>query len=59
MGGMHIYFPDFVLSVDTSIDCHLNYHPIRHSAALSELHYVQPWCVLKSLYASQAITATN
>ena len=42
--GMHVYFPGVVLSMDTSINCHLSYRPIGKSAPLSTLHYVQPRC---------------
>ncbi len=42
--GMHVYFPGFVLNVDTSTDCHLTYQPLDKSAPLSTLHYVQPHC---------------
>jgi hypothetical protein len=49
--GMLVYFPTFVLSVDTSMDCHLSYEPLGHSAPLSTLHYVQPRCAL-TLYPS-------
>ncbi len=49
--GMLVYFPTFVLLVDTSRDCHLSYEPLGHSASLSTLHYVQPWCAL-TLYPS-------
>ncbi len=40
--GMLVYFPSFVLSVDTSSDCTLSYEPLGQSAPLSTLHYVQP-----------------
>jgi hypothetical protein len=33
-----------VLTVDTSLDCHLSYEPLGKTAALSLLHYVQPRC---------------
>jgi hypothetical protein len=40
--GIMVYFPTFVLSVDTSSDCHLSYEPFGRSAPLDTLHYVQP-----------------
>jgi hypothetical protein len=40
-GGILVYFPTFILSVNTSKDC--------HSASLNTLHYVQPHCA-PSLY---------
>jgi hypothetical protein len=42
--GLHVYFPGVVLTVDTSLDCHLAYRPLRKTAPLSSLHYVQPSC---------------
>ena len=41
---MLVYFPAFVLSVDTSSDCHLSYNPLGRSALLDTLQYVQPRC---------------
>ena len=41
---MLVYFPAFVLSVDTSSDCHLSYKPLGRSALLDTLQYVQPRC---------------
>ena len=46
MGGMFVYFPTFVLKVDTSVDCHLDYQHMGRSLALSDLDYVQPRCEL-------------
>jgi hypothetical protein len=40
--GMYIFFQTFILEVDTSTDCHLQYEPIGHSAKLADLDYVQP-----------------
>ena len=40
--GFLIYFPTYVLSVDTAMDCHLSFDPLGHSAPLNTLHYVQP-----------------
>ena len=40
--GFLVYFPDFVLSVDTAGESHLSFDPLGHSAPLSTLHYVQP-----------------
>jgi hypothetical protein len=42
--GIHVYFPTFVLLVDTSKDCHLAYKPLGRSTPLKTLHYVQPCC---------------
>jgi hypothetical protein len=40
--GFLVYFPDFVLSVDTAVDSHLSFDPLSRLAPLSTLHYVQP-----------------
>jgi hypothetical protein len=40
--GMMVYSPTFVLSADTSSDCHLSYEPLGCLAPLDTLHYVQP-----------------
>jgi hypothetical protein len=42
--GILVYFPTFVLSVDTSKDCHLAYELLGWSAPIDTLHYVQPLC---------------
>jgi hypothetical protein len=39
--GFLVYFPTFVLSVDTAVDCHLSFDRLSHSAPLHTLHYVQ------------------
>jgi hypothetical protein len=54
---MLVYFPTFVLSVDTSTNCHLSYEPIGCSAPLSTLHYVQPQCD-PTLYPSEVSPST-
>jgi hypothetical protein len=38
--GMLLYFLTFVLTVDTSSDCHLSYEPLGCCAPLDILHYV-------------------
>ncbi len=55
--GMLVYFPTFVLSVDTSTNCHLSYEPLSCSAPLSTLHYVQPRCA-PTLYPSEVSPST-
>jgi hypothetical protein len=42
--GILVWFPTFVLLVDTSKDCHLTYKSSGWSASLELLHYVQPRC---------------
>ncbi len=50
--GILVYFPTFVLTVDTSKDCHLIFESLGRLALLDSLHYVQPRCV-PSLYPSE------
>jgi hypothetical protein len=50
--GMLVYFPNFVLLVDTSSDCHLAHEPLGTAAPLDTLHYIQPWRP-PSLYLSK------
>ena len=56
--GMLVYFPSFVLSVDTSSDCHLSYEPLGSLASLESLHYVQQRCS-PSLYPSELTALHN
>jgi hypothetical protein len=42
--GFLVYFPTFVLSVDTAVDCHLSFDTLSHSSLLHTLHYIQPRC---------------
>ncbi len=50
--GMLVYFPWFVLLVDTLLDCHLSNKPLGRVALLDTLHYVQ-LCCPPSLYPSE------
>ncbi len=43
--GFLVYFLTFVLSVHTSVDCHLSFEPLSSSAPLDTLHYAQPRCI--------------
>ena len=56
--GLLVYFPSFVLSVDTSSDCHLSYEPLGSGASLDSLHYVQRRCS-PSLYPSELNASRN
>ena len=59
MGGIYVYFPTFLLEVDTSSDCHLGYSPLGVTVSLQDLHYVQPRCAHKSPPAPQAAASTS
>ena len=54
--GMHIFFPTFILEVDTATNCHLQYEPIGRSTCLPNLHYVQPKRVMDKLSSATAAT---
>ena len=40
--GMYVFFPSFIVEVDTATDCHLSYMALGRSTTLSSLDYVQP-----------------
>jgi hypothetical protein len=40
--GMYVFFPSFILEVDTTVDCHLSYESLGRLASLSSFNYVQP-----------------
>jgi hypothetical protein len=40
--GFYMYFPMFIIKVDTATNCHLHYAPVGCSAGLPEPDYVQP-----------------
>jgi hypothetical protein len=55
--GILVYFPTFVLTVDTSKDCHLVFESLGCLTSLDSLHYVQPCCV-PSLYPLELASHT-
>ena len=38
--GIYVFFPSFIVKVDTATDCHLLYAPIGRASQLSSLDYV-------------------
>ncbi len=46
--GMYIFFPSFIIKVNTATDCHLSYKPIGRSTTMSSLDYAQPIQTLSS-----------
>ncbi len=56
--GFLVYFPTFVLSIDTAIDCYLSVDPLGRSAPLATLHYFQPRCP-PALYPSEVSPSTS
>ncbi len=55
--GILVYFPSFVLTVDTLKDCHLAFESLGRSALLDTLHSIQPRCA-PSLYPSKHASHT-
>ena len=55
--GMHVFFPTFILEVDTATDCHLEYRPLGRLARLPDLDYVQPTSI--SLQNTPARASTS
>jgi hypothetical protein len=55
--GILVYFPTFVLSVDTSKDCHLTFDSLERSAPFDILDYVQPRCS-PTLYPAELSSTT-
>ena len=50
--GMYIFFPFFIVEVDTATNCHLSYAPIGRAATMSSLDYVQPIHARNSAFAT-------
>ena len=46
--GMYIFFPSFILKVDTAVNCHLSYEPLGRSTTLLPLNYVQPMSTISA-----------
>ncbi|KAL7547757.1 hypothetical protein ACHAWF_011035 [Thalassiosira exigua] len=57
--GIYVYFPGFVLEVDTSSDCLLSYCPIGRAARHPDLDYVQPKPLVESQTSGAASSATS
>jgi hypothetical protein len=55
--GILVYFPSFILTVDTSKDCFLAFKSLGRLALLNTLHYVQPCCA-PSLYPLELASHT-
>jgi hypothetical protein len=53
---MHVFFPTFILEVDTATDCHLQYTPIGRNTRLPALDYVQPKGVPSKSASANATT---
>jgi hypothetical protein len=40
--GVYVFFPSFIIEVDTATNCHLRYQPLGRTLGLADLDYVQP-----------------
>ena len=40
--GMFVFFPSFIVEVNTTTDCHLSYSAVGRACTMSALDYVQP-----------------
>jgi hypothetical protein len=56
---MHVFFPSFIIEVDTTTDCHLLYEPIGQAACLADLDYVQPKYLVDKSASSSATTLST
>ncbi len=59
LGRMYLFSPKYILSVDTSVDCHLHYLLLSRSTTLSKVHYIQPKGAFKPSFAKQAVNADH
>jgi hypothetical protein len=57
--GMYVYFPTFIIEVDTATDCHLEYAPIKYAAGLADLDYVQPKYMLEQSASTTSVVPTQ
>ena len=55
-----MFFPSFIMEVDTALDCHLCCKPIRLDCCLADLDYLQPKYITdKSASATAPIPSTQ
>jgi hypothetical protein len=52
--GIFVFFPKFILEVNTKTDCHLSYKPIGQICKLPSLDYVQPIPIVSSSLTTTA-----
>jgi hypothetical protein len=51
-----VFFPTFIVEIDTATDCHLLYEPIRRSGKLPSLDYIQPKSVVSSASNTKSLS---
>jgi hypothetical protein len=56
--GMYVFFPSFIVKVNTATGCNLSYEPIRQSTTMSSLDYVHPVQTLSSASNTDANPST-
>jgi len=54
--GVCVFFPTFILEVNTTTDCHLIYEPCGRTVPLLQLDYAQP--KKRREFQSSTVTAT-
>jgi hypothetical protein len=52
--GIFVFFPTFILEVNTETECHLSYEPIGWMGKLPSLDYVQPITIVSSSLTTTA-----
>jgi hypothetical protein len=55
--GMYVFFPSFILEVNTAVYCHLSYELLGRSATLSSLDYVQPMSTISASTTKAPLSA--
>jgi hypothetical protein len=56
---MHVFFPSFIIEVDTATDCHLHYAAIRQAGSLANLNYVQPKHLVNKLASAMTTESST
>jgi hypothetical protein len=57
--GFHVFFPTFIIEVDTATDCHLHYSPVGWSAGLPDLNFVQLMSCHNALASTTSATSPS
>jgi hypothetical protein len=53
--GMYVFFPSFIIEVNTTTDCHLWYEPIGQSSTMLSINYIEPIQTCNSSSTTAAI----
>ncbi len=57
--GFLVYFPSFVLSVDTAVNCYVSFTPLGTSAPLHALDFLQPRCAPSTYLVTPVPAVSN